>query len=169
MPLVFPKRRFPAILSRGRVLVTPAVFAAGSFLCLDFSLTCAITQKNRRQDRRRYRAKTADLRKRATLRFSLPSPSSRGAARGELCSAGGQAKAYPTSDEAITQQTSASCLVGQPILAAAAFPAARPKIAATPNPMWGRLLTCGGLSIRLPQAPQKNRQFGASLHRRRNK
>jgi hypothetical protein len=44
-------------------LVTPAVFAAGSFLCLDFSLKCAITQKNRRQDRRRYRAKTGDLEK----------------------------------------------------------------------------------------------------------
>jgi hypothetical protein len=50
-------------LSRGRVPVTPAVFAAGSFLGLDFSLTCAITQKNRRQDRRRYRAKTGDLKK----------------------------------------------------------------------------------------------------------
>jgi hypothetical protein len=63
MSLVFPKRRFPAILSRGRVRVTPAVFAAGSFLCLDFSFTGAITQKNRRQDRRRYRVKTGDLKK----------------------------------------------------------------------------------------------------------
>src|SRR5580658_1474646 len=42
--------------------------------------------------------------------FSLPTPSCREAARGELRSGGGQAKAYPTSDEALTQQLSASCI-----------------------------------------------------------
>src|SRR5580700_2766723 len=42
--------------------------------------------------------------------FSLPSPSCRGAARGALRSGGGQAKACPTSDEALTQQLSALCI-----------------------------------------------------------
>jgi hypothetical protein len=36
---------------------------------LGFSLTGAITQKNRRQDRRRYRAKTADLKKTSDIRL----------------------------------------------------------------------------------------------------
>jgi hypothetical protein len=49
------------------------------------------------------------------LRFTqrrkcLRSPSRRRSARSELRSTGGQAKAYPTSDEALTQQLSASCL-----------------------------------------------------------
>jgi hypothetical protein len=43
--------------------------------------------------------------------FSLPSPSRRGSARGELRLGGRQAKACPTSDEALTQQLSASCIV----------------------------------------------------------
>src|SRR5580704_4274930 len=42
--------------------------------------------------------------------FSLPSPPCRGAARSELCSAVGQAKACATCAEALTQQFSASCL-----------------------------------------------------------
>jgi hypothetical protein len=42
--------------------------------------------------------------------FSLPSPSCRGAARGEPCSEGGQAKAYPTSDEALTRKLSVPCI-----------------------------------------------------------
>jgi AcrR family transcriptional regulator len=47
--------------------------------------------------------------------FSLPSSSRRGAARGELRSAIGQANACPTSDEALTQQLSASYFEGRAV------------------------------------------------------
>jgi hypothetical protein len=70
--------------------------------------------------------------------FSLPSPSCRGAARGELRSGGGQAKACPASDEALTQQHSASCIASICDFAC----------------LWGRLLTCGRLVIGLLAAPR---------------